>query len=72
MIYQECPQPSANNDKNSATAYGYVDGIFMSSPGHIRVTVTQDEVKVDYIKTYLPTEAGHKNSEVAYSYIVRK
>ncbi len=72
VIYQECPQPSARNDKNSADAYGYVNGIFMSSPGHVRVTVSNNEVIIDYVKTYLPGEAaaGHKNGEVAYSYTV--
>ena len=74
VIYQECPQPGSRNDKNSADAYGYKDGVFLSSPGHIRVTVAKDAVTVDYIKTYLPGEAptGHKNGEVAYHYVVRR
>jgi hypothetical protein len=72
VIYQECPQPSAKNDNNSAAAYGYINGVFMSSPGHIRVTVSNDAVTVDYIRTYLPGEApsGHNNGEVAYSYTI--
>jgi hypothetical protein len=74
VVYQECPQPSARNDKNSAAAYGYVNGVFMSSPGHVRVTVSNNEVIIDYVKTYLPREeiASHKNGEVAYSYTLRK
>jgi hypothetical protein len=73
VIYQECPQPSARNDKNSADAYGYVDGVFMSSPGHMRVTVSNNEVTVDYVKTYLPAEesGGHTNGKVAYSYTIK-
>jgi hypothetical protein len=72
VIYQECPQPSSRNDKNSADAYGYLNGVFMSSPGHIRITVSNNTVIVDYVKTYLSGEelTGHKNGEVAYSYTV--
>jgi hypothetical protein len=74
VVYQECPQPGSRNDNNSAAAYGYVDGVFMSSPGHVRVTVSDDTVTVDYIRTYLPGEAplGHSNGEVAYSYTLNK
>jgi hypothetical protein len=72
VVYQECPQPGSRNDKNSAAEYGYVDGVFMSSSGHIRVTVSNDSIIVDYIRTYLPGEApaGHNNGEVAYSYTI--
>jgi hypothetical protein len=72
VIYQECPQPGAKNDKNSASNYGYINGVFMSSPGHLRISVTQNEVTVDYIKTYLPTETAHSNGEIAYTYTISR
>ena len=72
VVYQECPQPSANNDRNSASTYGYINGVFMSSPGHLRITVTQNEITVDYIKTYLPTERGYNNGEIAYTYTISR
>jgi hypothetical protein len=74
VIYQECPQPGSINVKNSAAAYGYVDGVFISSASHVRITVFVDAVTVDYIRTYLPGQvpAGHSNGEVAYSYTINK
>ncbi len=73
VIYQECPQSGSRNDKNSAADYGYVDGVFMSNPGHVRVTVSNNEVTVDYVKTYLLAEesGGHKSGEIAYSYVIK-
>ena len=72
VVYQDCPQPGAKNDNNSAAVYGYTDGVIMSSSGHIRVTVTDSAVTVDYIRTYMPEEApaGHQNGEIAYSYTI--
>jgi hypothetical protein len=72
VIYQECPQPGAMNDKNHANEYGYKTGTFLDGSGNICVTVTEENVKVEYIRTYLPGRepAGHKNGEVAYSYII--
>jgi hypothetical protein len=74
VVYQECPQPGSINDKTHAKEYGYVDGVFIGSPGHIRVMVSGDVVTVDYIRTYPPERetSGHVNGEVAYSYTIRK
>jgi len=73
VVYQDCPQPGAINDKNSAVAYGYTDGVILSSSGHIRVTVSDAGVTVDYVRTYMPGEApaGHQNGEIAYSYTIK-
>jgi phosphodiesterase/alkaline phosphatase D-like protein len=69
VVYQECPQPGAMNDRTHAEEYGYVSGVFIGSPGHLRVTVSVDAATVDYIRTYLPDGvSGNKNGEVAYSY----
>jgi hypothetical protein len=73
IVYQEVPQPSAKNLTTiTGTAYGYVDGILMPNRGYIYVTVSADKVKVDYIKTYLPSEenATRKNGDIAYSYTI--
>jgi hypothetical protein len=74
VIYQECPQPGSKGDKNSAVSYGYKEGVVISSPGFIRVTVSDSGLVVDYVKTYLPTEetATHKNGEIAFSYSIPK
>ncbi|MFN8355899.1 MAG: metallophosphoesterase [Spirosomataceae bacterium] len=73
LIFQEVPQPSAKNITNiTGLDYGYVEGVLMPNRGYLRVTVGNDDVKVEYIKTYLPTEEknGLKNGDVAHSYTV--
>jgi hypothetical protein len=74
VIYQVVPQPSNRNITNvQASEYGYSEGIFLPGRGFLLVTVAPENVKIDYIRTYLPIEedAIHKNSEVAYSYTVK-
>ena len=72
VIYQECPQPGSISNNNHASEYGYVDGVFMGSSGHMRVTVTSTSTTVDYIRTYLPSEetATQKNGGIAYSFAI--
>ncbi|MCX6013643.1 MAG: metallophosphoesterase, partial [Chloroflexi bacterium] len=35
VVYQECPQPGAINDKNHADEYGYKSGTFVDGSGHL-------------------------------------
>lgn len=76
VVYQEVPQPSAKNITSitgTDPTYGYTNGILMSNRGYIYVTVSPDSVKVDYIKTYLPSEenASRKNGTIAYTYTIK-
>jgi hypothetical protein len=69
IIYQEVPQPSNRSLTNiSAAEYGYVNGVFMPGRGYLSVTVSSSGVKVDYVKTFLPSETSGKNGEVYASY----
>jgi hypothetical protein len=72
IIYLECPQPGAINENNHAAEFGYKTGTFVDGAGHIRVTVANDSVTLDFIRTYLPGKepAGRKNGEIAYSYAI--
>ena len=71
VVYQECPQPGEISSGISADKYGYTQGVLMPSSGHIRVSVADSGVTVDYIKTYMPGEAsGHVNGEIAYTYTI--
>jgi len=73
VVYQEVPQPSAKNIKNNLAAqYGYINGVLLPSRGYLYCTVTNDSVKVDYVKTYLPNEvnATQINNTVGYSYTI--
>ena len=73
IIYQEVPQPSSKNiNSNLAASYGYLNGVFLPSRGYLNITVGNDSVKVDYVKTYLPTEenGSRHNKDIAYSYSI--
>jgi hypothetical protein len=73
VIYQEVPQPSNRSIMNiSAEEYGYVNGMFLPGRGHLRVTISPERAKVDYVKTYLPSEenATRRNGEIADSYTI--
>ncbi len=73
IIYQEVPQPSSKNiNSNLAASYGYLNGVFLPSRGYLNITVGNDSVKVDYVKTFLPNEenASRHNKDIAYSYSI--
>lgn len=76
MVYQEVPQPSARNITyitGTEPGYGYANGLLLPNRGYMYVTVSADSVKVDYIRTYLPTEenSSRHNGDVAYSYSIK-
>jgi PKD repeat protein len=57
IIYQEVPQPSAKNfssGANLAKSYHYNSGTILSSSGHLRVTVSPQNVVAQYIRSWLP------------------
>jgi hypothetical protein len=71
IIYQEVPQPSARNGskqkaEQQAHEYEYKSGIILPSPGHLKVSVSNMGVKVDYIHSSL----SNNNGEILHSYIV--
>ncbi len=72
IVYQELPQPSMANDNNTRIAadYGYTHGDVLGSSGHLRVTVTPEQVTVAYVRAYLPkdTTPDRQNGQVDYQY----
>lgn len=76
IVYQEVPQPSARNITyitGTEPGYGYVNGLLLPNRGYMYVTVSSDSVKVDYIRTYLPSEesATRRNGDIGYSYTIK-
>lgn len=72
IVYQEVPMPAdqgyvAYNDDR------YLSGVKLPNAGHLRVTVSPEQVKVDYVRCYLPNDETdqRKTGEIAYSYIVK-
>jgi hypothetical protein len=73
LVYQEVGMPS-----DSTYMIGYLanadayTGVTLTGTGHMRVTVSPESTKVDYVSAYLPrdTNATHRNGSVAYTYTV--
>ena len=75
IVYQEVPQPSNRNIKNtSAASYGYVDGVILPGRGYLLLTITDTSAQVQYIKTLLPSEetATTHNKDIAHQYTIVK
>jgi len=73
IIYQEVPQPGhPTGGTRSAEEYGYT-GVILGSAGHLRVTVSDNEAKVDYVRSIVPgiTREDLENGAVEHSYMVR-
>lgn len=74
IIYQEVPQPGWEGrfDSRRVAEYGYQHGDMLSSSGHLRVTVSASQARIEYICAVLPTtkDSERKNGSVAYTYAI--
>ena len=72
IIYQEVPNP-ADLTYTAFNRDAYRSGDILPNTGHLLVTVAPDQVRVDYIRSYLPKDEtpDHKHAEVAFSYTVK-
>jgi hypothetical protein len=72
LIYQESPQPSHPNfsTANYIAQYGYREGLLLPNSGYIRVTVSPENVKVEYVRSYLSRNETptRKNKDVSATY----
>ena len=69
IIYQTLPQPADPNYAMDNKA-AYRSGDILPNSGRVRVTVTPEKIRVEYIRSYLINDATaeHPNGEVAFSY----
>ena len=72
VVYQSVPNP-ADPTYQAFNSDAYHSGNILPNSGFLNVTVSGDQVKVDYISSYLPEDEkdGHNNGQVAYSYTIR-
>ena len=72
IVYQEVPQPGSARPNNidSAADYGYVNGTILGGPGHMRVTVSPEQVTVDYVRSYVEEKPSQQNGQVDDSYTI--
>jgi hypothetical protein len=72
IVYQELPMPADmgyvayNEDR-------YGSGVKLPNSGYMRVDVSPQQVKVDYVRSYLPKNetAGRKTGDIAHSYSIK-
>jgi hypothetical protein len=77
VFYQACPQPTSLGYGPGYYSPDFYRGTRRNNSGHLRVSVSPDSVKVDYIRAVLPAHdplfqdglAIH-NRDVSYSYIL--
>ncbi|MFZ4800041.1 MAG: T9SS type A sorting domain-containing protein [Bacteroidia bacterium] len=74
ITYQSTPMAADSTYEIGmlANAGAYVSDT-IAGTGHLRVTVSPNFVKVDFVRAYLPADTlsgAHKNGEVAFSYTV--
>jgi hypothetical protein len=69
IIYQEVPMP-ADQGYIAYNQDRYESGVKLPNSGYLRVTVSPETVKVDYVRCYLPKDEAseRKTGEVAYHY----
>ena len=79
IVYQTCPQPAdAGYGDGSSGRRVFSTGIVRHNSGHVRVTVSPDSVRVDYVRSVLPDDEPLMeddrpvyNRTVSYSYTLK-
>jgi Calcineurin-like phosphoesterase len=71
LVYQETPNP-ADDTYTIFNKDAYRSGDVLGNSGFLRVTVSPENTKVDYIRSWMPKDetAEHKQGEIAISYTV--
>lgn len=71
VIYQSCPNP-ADDTFTAFNKDAYRSGTVLPNSGHLRITVSAESVKVDYVLAFLPAHEtdGRKNQALGHSYTV--
>lgn len=74
LIYQECPQPGHPNYNNAgqAATYGYLNGQILPNSGHMRVTVSPQNVLIEYVRAYKAADENgtRHNKDVSAFYSI--
>lgn len=72
VIYQSTPNP-ADASYQAFNREAYRSGDILPNSGHLLVTVSPQNVRVDYVRSYLRKDetSEHKNGELAFSYTVK-
>lgn len=71
VVYQSVPSP-ADPTYTAFNRDAYLTGETLPNSGYVRVTVSADQARVDYIRSFLPRDetAVNRNGAVAFAYTV--
>jgi hypothetical protein len=74
ILYVECPKPDDAGYAWQPYGYGYNENLYpngdmVQNSGHLRVTVSPAEVRIEYVRAYLSGDSG-TNGTVARTYTV--
>jgi len=72
VVYQTCPNP-ADPTFTAFNAQAYKTGDIFPNSGYLRVTVTPDSAKVEYVRSFRPQDEGEGKADgsIAHSYVVK-
>ena len=70
LIYQALPNP-ADDTFSMFNESAYKSGVKAPNSGHIRVSVSPSEAKVEYFLAARKEDSGRKNLQLAHSYTVK-
>ena len=71
IAYQTVGNPADENYRGRAKEF-YLSGTILDNSGYLDVTVSPDEVQVDYVRSYLPQDEtdDRRQGDVQYSYTI--
>jgi hypothetical protein len=71
VIYQSLPNP-ADDTYTAFNRDAYQTGDVLPNAGYVRVHVSPDDVRVEYVRQYLPQDEheGQRSGDVAFSYTI--
>ena len=69
VVYQECPQASDALYMSGHFPYAY--GTKFPNAGYVRVSVFPSQVKVDYVRSFLPGDGIHGKVQYTYTILMR-
>ena len=70
LIYQSMPNP-ADDTFRMFNESAYLSGVKAPNSGHVRVSVTSTQAKVEYFLAARPQDTARKNLQLAHSYLVK-
>ena len=75
VVYQELGSPADADYELQNWTSAYIDDSSVIHPntGYTKVSVTPEEVRVDYVRTYLPEDetGSQATGNIAYSYTIK-